>query len=104
MTRKIIVKLSSEQESVVGKVLNDIYYRSSCAYLEMAPGRTGYPHNGGVHSFAIQGSPGECLAYMEILAEKFPQASAEFNYVMGQIKSGVGIVDVRKFSPSQLAA
>ncbi|MBI6727306.1 hypothetical protein YA0089_27200 [Pseudomonas viridiflava] len=104
MTRQIIVKLSSEQESVVGKVLYDIYYRSSRAYVEMAPGKSGYPHNGGEHSLTIKGSADDCIAYVEILAEKFPQALAEFTYVLDQIKSGQGVVDVRKFIPSEQAA
>ncbi|MDU8350768.1 hypothetical protein RYA05_02550 [Pseudomonas syringae pv. actinidiae] len=104
MTRQIIVKLSSEQDSVVGKVLHEIYYRSSSLYVEMAPGHIGYPHNGGVHSFDLKGGVEDCVAYVEILAEKFPQALAEFTYVIDQIKSGQGVVDVRKFIPSEQAA
>jgi hypothetical protein len=70
--RGYTVTLTDLQESPLGKLLHHLYYTFRFTDLcNMAPLHTGYPHNGGQHTFAIRGSKEDLVAYLELLEESF---------------------------------
>jgi hypothetical protein len=96
MPDSIRVKLSSCQESAVGKALGHLYYSNS-TLCSLAPNRSGYPHNGGEHTLDISGDSGECSAFIELMIERYPQAADQFQYVLSEIKVGNRRIDINNF-------
>jgi hypothetical protein len=65
------VTLTDLQESALGKLLHQLYYGRSDALCDLAPNRTGFPHNGGQHTFTMRGKKDDLVAYLELLEETF---------------------------------
>lgn len=85
---KITIDLSMRQLSNFGRVLNKLYYSDSTGFLKLAPNKYGYPHNGGEHSLRIWGSRDDCVAFIELLGETYPNVINECNAVMAAIECG----------------
>lgn len=72
---QILVDLSANQESDMGKALAVMYY-GKMKLLDLAPNPSGYPHNGADHTFHIRGEKTEVSAFIdlfeEIFSKKFP--------------------------------
>lgn len=86
MTREIYVKLSMGQTTPIGKALGHIWY-SNWALRDLGPGINGYPHNGGEHSMSITGTPDDCLAFMDLIGEKYPIARDDMNLFSAHVKA-----------------
>ena len=67
----VTVFLTSGEQTPMGKVLADIYYRNHSGLCDLAPGRTGYPHNGGQHSFSTTGTIPDVIAFLELVMEQY---------------------------------
>ena len=66
------VEMSAQQESPYGKLLNNFYY-SNTTLCDLAPGRHGFPHNGGEHTLFIKGSYGDVKAFLDLMIEEYTQ-------------------------------
>lgn len=65
------VDLSTSQYIPFGKMLGSLYYANQ-ALLSLAPGRSGYPHNGGEHTLSLSGSKEDINAFLDLVVEKYP--------------------------------
>lgn len=83
---KIYVDLSIGQTTPIGKALGHIWY-SNRALRDLGPGISGYPHNGGEHSMSITGTPDDCLAFMDLIGEKYPIARDDMNLFSSHVKA-----------------
>jgi hypothetical protein len=83
--RKIYVDLSMGQTSPIGKALGHIWY-SNKALRDLGPEIDGYPHNGGEHTMSISGTPDDCLAFMDLIGEKYPVAREDMGKFSKHIK------------------
>lgn len=70
------VDLSAAQHIPFGKMLNHLYY-SNQSLLEQAPGRSGYPHNGGEHTLTLSGDKGDIISFLDLITEKYPNVLCE---------------------------
>lgn len=60
--------LTSGEQTPMGRILYFVYYRSNI--LDLVPGcTTGYPHNGGQHTFTFNGPAKDAVAFVELLKE-----------------------------------
>ena len=66
------VDLSAPQDSVTGRVLHKLMYNNTSLY-ELAPNPSGCPHNGGEHTLSITGSRVDVNAWLDLLAETYPE-------------------------------
>ncbi len=62
--KNISVCLTDIQGAPLGRVVNRLYDHDKL--MDMAPGRTGYPYNGGQHTLTIRGSKDDVLCFMEL--------------------------------------
>jgi hypothetical protein len=90
---QVYIKLSSNQESPVGIALYRFFYGNP-ALRDMAPGKCGYPHNGGEHSLSIKGDSDECAAFIELFVETYPQTQPYMQYVLDEIAKGSPRIDI----------
>ncbi len=82
----IRVCLNSPQGSRFGNILRRFYMGGKHEdLLEMAPGRSGYPYNGGEHTLTIFGEVGEVKAWLNLFKETFPDGEKEINCVLHEI-------------------
>lgn len=65
------VDLSTSQYIPFGKMLGHLYYTNQ-ALLSLAPGRSGYPHNGGEHTLSLSGEVKDIVAFLDLVIEKYP--------------------------------
>lgn len=92
----IFIDMSAVQESPFGKILNKYYYGgSNTDLLSLAPGRSGFPHDGGFHSMRIHGSIEDCTAFLKLFEERFPEAKPVVSYVLDAISFGEARIVVR---------
>lgn len=70
------VDISTSQYIPFGKMLGSLYYANQ-TLLEQAPGRSGYPHNGGEHSLSLNGSKEDICAFLDLVTEKYPYVLCE---------------------------
>lgn len=70
------VDLSTSQYIPFGKMLGSLYY-SNQALLSLAPGRSGYPHNGGEHTLSLSGEVKDINAFLDLVVEKYPYVVCE---------------------------
>lgn len=70
------VDLSTSQYIPFGKMLGSLYYANQ-ALLSLAPGRSGYPHNGGEHTLSLSGSKEDINAFLDLVVEKYPYVLCE---------------------------
>lgn len=91
----ITVDLSAPERTPFGKILQLFYYccnRNNKAkeyeeLCELAPGRTGLPHNGGSHTLSISGKETDVMAWLKLFKETIPSASTEINLLLRKIKT-----------------
>lgn len=72
MSDKVLVQLSAPERTELGKVLFRLYYTSGRTLLDLAPGQSGYPHNGGEHTLFLEGERKDILAWLELFIEQYP--------------------------------
>lgn len=94
---KILVQMSSPEHSEVGKVLSKLYYGQG-ALLDLAPGRSGYPHNGGEHTLFLEGDRKDILAWLELLTEEYPAIRKPVAWLFQDICS---MKECRRFTVSR---
>jgi hypothetical protein len=103
MSNRVFIDLSYRQHSPLGKALFNLYYRNK-SLCDMAPDRGGYPHNGGEHTFTIKGERGECLAFLDLMVDTYPEAAELLNAVIAQVNFGKDCVSVRNVESMHHAA
>lgn len=87
MDRKYFIDLSYGQHTEFGKCVGHMYY-SNRAMRDMAPGCSGYPHNGGEHTFCISGGYDECEAFVQMFAEHYgDKVKRECEHVLAEFAS-----------------
>lgn len=80
--KEIRVILSASQGTERGFFLAHLYYEEIYRSLvDLAPGRTGFPHNGGDHTFAIRGRVEEVIAWLELVIETVRFDSYSFSQI-----------------------
>lgn len=85
---KIRINMSAGQETTFGKILASLYYGRGHGLLERAPGRSGYPHNGGSHTLYLNGTVESILKFFEELQASYPAAKPALDNLREQIKDG----------------
>lgn len=94
----IRINLSYGENTSFGKALYNLYYGNK-VLLEMAPNRSGYPHNGGEHTLSISGEAGECRAFLELLKDQYPlRATYEVDLVLAALDKGESRINLRTLS------
>lgn len=91
LEEKCRINLSAPQSTEVGSALFKFYYSRDTekdALLNTAPGRSGYPHNGGEHTLYICGEPDECIAWLELFAEAYVSIKAEVERLITELRDG----------------
>lgn len=85
----IYIDMSAVQDSFFGRIIRDLYYTNKYANLvALAPHRTGFPYDGGFHSFRISGSKEECETYLDLFVEAFPETSPIVNVLKSRLEAG----------------
>jgi len=72
----MFVDLSTSQYIPFGKMLNHLYY-SNKTLLALAPGKSGYPHNGGEHTLSLNGEAGDITAFLDLVLAAYPAVVKE---------------------------
>lgn len=85
---KIRINMSAGQDTPFGKILAALYYGSGWELLERAPGRSGYPHNGGSHTLYLNGAVESILKFFDELQATYPDAKSALDNLREQIKDG----------------
>lgn len=98
MANRLFVTLTAPERSMLGWIIGIMYYGRfirSKAYteeintlFEMAPGQSGFPHNGGEHSFSIKGTTEEVLTWLDLLKEVVPEVESEVNAITEHYSRG----------------
>lgn len=87
MDRRYFIDLSYGQHTEFGKCVGHMYY-SNNALRELAPNRSGYPHNGGEHTFCISGGYDECETFVKLFAEHYgDRVKRECEHVLAEFAS-----------------
>lgn len=76
--KSISVNLSAPQSSCLGKALADLYYKTNLLDLLDTSKviRTGFPHNGGMHTLTLTGEPKEIIDFLRVLVDAFDSQAA----------------------------
>ena len=82
------VDLSTAQHIPFGKMLSHLYY-SNQALLALAPGRSGYPHNGGEHTLSLNGDKHDIVAFLDLVVEKYPYVLCEVTKVQMAVRDWI---------------
>ncbi len=70
MVSEVTLKMSSPQETALGKALFKLYYMTGKDLLSLID-HVGYPHNGGEHTLRITGSLEDVKAWVGLFQEKY---------------------------------
>jgi hypothetical protein len=92
------VDLSTSQYIPFGKMLGHLYYQNQ-ALLALAPGRNGYPHNGGEHTLSLCGTKEDINAFLDLVTEKYPYVLCEATKIQMAVrewKEGDPILKAKK--------
>lgn len=100
---EVYVNLSHSQYSTLGNALHHFWY-SGGPLRELAPGKSGYPHNGGEHMLSIRGSKGDCLAFLELMRETYPKAAEDLSLLIQAVEAGKNRVSFRELVQARDAA
>lgn len=98
------VDLSCAEHIPFGEVVANLYYRNK-SLLELAPGRTGYPHNGGQHSLRVFGDRGDIDAWLSLVVQAYPKVVKEVMLLRDALtnwKAGDGRVVAAKLFSQQV--
>ncbi len=91
----IFIDMTALEGSEFGKLLRNYYYGNHRDLIELAPGRSGFPHDGGFHSMRIAGSVKDCTAFLKLFEERFPETTPVVSYVLDAISFGETRIVVR---------
>lgn len=83
----IVVNMTSIQWSDMGRALHKFYYGNSGTWLSLAPGHSGYPHNGGEHTMRVSGYRDEVVAFIELFRDELG-AKIQCNAILDAIAAG----------------
>lgn len=100
---EIYVNLSYNEQSTLGNALYHFWY-SNGPLRDLAPGKSGYPHNGGEHTLSIRGSKGDCLAFLELMRDTYPKAAQDLSLLIQAIEAGKSRVRFRELVQTRVAA
>jgi hypothetical protein len=70
MVSEVTLKMSSPQETPLGKALFKLYYMTGKDLLDMID-HVGYPHNGGEHTLRLTGPLEEIKAWVGLFQEMY---------------------------------
>lgn len=93
--KNISVNFSAPQSSPLGKAIGDLYYKTNLLGLldRSKVVRTGFPHNGGMHSLSITGDPQEIIDFIGVLKETFgPVVEQELWKIRKELLSNTRVV------------
>lgn len=82
----IIVDLSASEGSDMGRVLSRLLYGNQ-ELLDLIPGWSGCPHDGGTHKLTIKGDRQDILAWLELLIEAYPDSPSRLSWLYQDIIS-----------------
>lgn len=66
------INASHPQHTPAGKLLGVMYYSGFIQTALSQEQRSGYPHNGGEHTFSLSMSPADIGAFLAIVKETYP--------------------------------
>jgi len=89
---RIAIDLSSNQNTPLGSILHNIYYRTDTTDLLERTAHFGYPHNGGQHTFSYRGNGKEFVAWLEIIKEELAQPKYRLNAEERQVLSELSFI------------
>ena len=105
MANRLFVTLTAPERSMLGWIIGIMYYgrfvRNKAfteelnTLFEMAPGQSGFPHNGGGHSFSIKGTEEEVLSWLDLLKEVVPEVESEVNAIREHQSRGKASIYLR---------
>ena len=93
----VLVDLTASEQSPLGRLVGRLYYDTDAMEVVDRACRTGYPHNGGFHTFQFKGPARDAVAMMELFKETLEdrtrtdeerQVCNEFSYVSQEILAG----------------
>lgn len=85
----VYIDMSAGQDSEFGRVLRKFYYGGKHNDLiAVAPGRSGFPHDGGFHSMRIAGVSVDCTTFLQLFVERFPEVKESIDFIQEQIALG----------------
>jgi len=67
---RVHIVFSAGQYTALGRVIGDMYYKTQLTDLLDSSQSSGYPHNGGQHTFRLTATPGDAIAFIEALKEE----------------------------------
>ena len=67
---KVFVRLSAPEQSPLGKLVGRAYYDSNVLEALGFSERSGYPHNGGLHTLELHCKPLDAIEMLELLKEE----------------------------------
>lgn len=86
----VYIQLSSPQQhptSAMPKALHDLYYGGEVENdLLRLIQFTGYPHNGGSHTFTVFGERYDAVAWLDLFLERFPETKPEIEIIKKEIR------------------
>ena len=68
-TGSVSIDLSAGERTPLGNIISRVYYETNIGDVVDRAYRSGYPHNGGQHTFHFQGPRGEAVAMLELIKE-----------------------------------
>ena len=63
------IDLSAGEHTPMGNILDIVYYRTNICEVVDRAHRSGYPHNGGSHTFHYHGPKRDAVAMLELIKE-----------------------------------
>jgi hypothetical protein len=91
----VLVELSAGESTPLGSILSKVYYQTNICDVIDREYRSGYPHNGGMHTFTFLGPKREAVSMLElikeVISEKFKldnetiQVLSELSFVSQEI-------------------
>lgn len=84
---RISIELSAAERSPLGRILHQVYYATDACDLLSNEHRSGFPHNGGQHTFRYSGPKKEFVAWLEIVKEELEQPKYRLNEIERQVLS-----------------
>jgi hypothetical protein len=68
-TPKVIMDLTAGERTPLGTIVSHLFYKTDITDLLNRDDYSGYPHNGGSHTFRFNGTWQEDLVLLELLSE-----------------------------------
>ena len=91
----VFIDLSYGQQTTFGHVLRKLYTKDN-DLMALAPGRAGHPHDGSQHSLYLRGDRKDCTAFLELVRERYKEASPTIALVIDAINAGERYIEATK--------